>query len=55
MELVVVHDNGSLGPETSSNSVSNEEDQVGVGNPGSDIKVLNRQFSNDCNSKGAPE
>ena len=41
MELVVIEDDWSLVSKTSSKSLRNEESHIGVGQPASDIEVLN--------------
>ena len=55
VELMVVGYKGSLESKTSSESLGNEEHQVGVSNPASNVEVLNRQLSNHRDSKQASE
>mgnify|MGYP000023275364 FL=1 len=50
VELMVVHDNWSLVSETSSESLRNEEHQVEVRQPASDVEVLNWELSDSSQS-----
>ena len=52
VHLVTVHDKGSLLEETSGISSDHEVDTVEVGDPASDVEILDGQLSNDHKSEG---
>ena len=55
VELMVVEDDWSLISQTSSESLRHKDDQVEVSQPASNIEILNRELSDDSQTKKASE
>lgn len=55
VESVVPHDNWSLESKTSSESLGDEEHEVGVRQPASNVEILDWEFSNNCETKKASQ